>query len=226
MWGEIYEKKPHQEATEFRESRKAEWDGLIDNGTLAEVDKTNLPSKTRLLGSRFIDMLKQSHDENRRKSRLISQNYGTKAQGVYPQRPLQSNFFTHRTILRISPSIPHARAFTRDNTQAYVQSEKQLEHPVYIQQPREMCQPPNIVWKVIRPLYFIAESGLHRYLTYLQHHVERLGKHRSVIYSCIIILHNSNAQMERLVELQVEDTLEIGTETFLKDEERAAGRFK
>lgn len=62
--------------------------------------------------------------------------------------------------------MTNMKMFTRDVTQAYVQSETPFERDVYICTPLEMQLPPNIVLKVVKPLYVIPESDLHWYLTY------------------------------------------------------------
>lgn len=70
-------------------------------------------------------------------------------------------------------------AFTRYLTQSYIQSKKPLGSPVFIEPPHEMGLKKEYVLPVIKPLFWIPESGIHLYLTYLKHHTERLGMTRA-----------------------------------------------
>lgn len=73
------------------------------------------------------------------------------------------------------------KSYTRDITQAYVQSRSTLKRDVEILAPAEIHLPSGQVLKVVKPLYGISESGLHWYLTYLEHHLDVLKMHSSRI---------------------------------------------
>lgn len=77
-------------------------------------------------------------------------------------------------------------AFTRDITQAYIQIAHNLERNVFIEAPAEMNLQHDVVLKVVIPLYGIPESDLHWYLTYLEHHIRRLGMSRSKTDPCVL----------------------------------------
>lgn len=49
-------------------------------------------------------------------------------------------------------------AFTRDITQAYIQSHHDLERKVFIRTPTYMDLPENVVLQVVKPLYAITEG--------------------------------------------------------------------
>ena len=65
-----------------------------------------------------------------------------------------------------APLFPTHVAYIRDILQANIQSESNLERPVYLEPPKEMQLTGNQVLLAKKPLYGIPESGLHWYVTY------------------------------------------------------------
>lgn len=123
-----------------------------------------------MFGSRFIDSLKSVKEGQRKKSRLIAQNYKDEnSRGIYTRAPTVQRL-TQLLLLSLAASMPDMNTFRRDVTEAYVQSETKFALPVYIQPPPKMVLTRGTVWRVVKPLYGIPESGLHWYFTYLQHH--------------------------------------------------------
>lgn len=84
---------------------------------------------------------------------------------------------------------------------------------------------PDTVLKVVRPLYGIPESGLHWYLTYLENHVDNLGMNRTKADPCVTWKSKGNC-IQGLIVLQVDESLGMGTQGFLKEEEEGSMRFK
>lgn len=82
-----------------------------------------------------------------------------------------------------------------------------------------------MVLKVVKPLYGIPESGLHWYLTYLDHHLTRLGMQRSMVDPCVLLKRDKDGLVGTII-LQVDDSFGVGTETFLHDEATAVTQFK
>lgn len=215
-----------QDKPDFYKTRKAELQGLINNGTFETANINDIPPNTRIFGSRFIDDLKKIGRRLKQKSRLVAQNYmdeeaaemGTKAPTI--QR------FSQRLLIALAASIPETYTATRDITQAYVQSRSRLERPVFIKPPKEMNLPKDTVLRVVRPLYGIPESGLHWYLTYLDHHVGRLGMKQSRADPCFLMKHREDGTIDGVVVLQVDDSLIVGSKQFMKMEEEAASEFQ
>lgn len=79
----------------------------------------------------------------------------------------------------LATSVDLMKASTRDVTQAYVQITTKFGRDVYLSAPKVMVLPPNIVLKVVRPLYDIPESGFHWYLPKFSLLFETFGMTRS-----------------------------------------------
>lgn len=94
-----------RDAISFATSRKAELDGLLKNGTLLPLQRSDLLPNTRVFGSRFIDQLKKSENETRRKSLLVAQNYADDgARQIATEGPTVQSFSQH-FLLRLVASV-------------------------------------------------------------------------------------------------------------------------
>lgn len=108
--------------------------------------------------------------------------------------------FAQLLALVIAESLPNMEAYTREVTQAYIQSKTPLERPVYVRKPDKLGIYPLHVIRVVGLLHKIPESGLHLYLTYLAYHLEVLNIKRSKEDSCVLVYYD-NGTLDRLVLL-------------------------
>ncbi|KAM4065230.1 Dimer-Tnp-hAT domain containing protein [Hirsutella rhossiliensis] len=81
------------------------------------------------------------------------------------------NDFEKTTLLTQSPTIQRA----------YPQSQTKLSRTILTQIPN------GTIIRVIKPLYGIAEAGVHWFRTYQQHHLEKLDMSTSTYDSCLLI---------------------------------------
>lgn len=86
---------------------------------------------------------------------------------------------------------------------------------MYITVAKDLALSSDEVLQVVRPLYGIPESGLHWYLTYLSHHLEKMCMKRTR-YGPFLIVRREGGEHVRLTILQVNDSLCMGTDKFLK----------
>lgn len=210
---------------EFAKTRTDELIGLLEGGTFKAVMRTVVPEGMRVFGSRFIDQVKGAGDMMRKKSRLVAQNYGDEdAAGIATKAPTVQRY-SQRVLLSLASSLPACKVFSRDVTQAYIQATKPLERPVYIKPPKEMGLSEDMVLLVVKPLYGIPESGLHWYMTYLEYHMDKLDMKRTTADPCVLVKRR-NGKLSGLVALQVDDSLTLGDDAFLEEEEQSSGTFK
>lgn len=59
----------------MQKARREELNGFVKNGTFATMTREDVPKDTRIFGSRFVDLIKQIGDQERKKSRLVEENY-------------------------------------------------------------------------------------------------------------------------------------------------------
>lgn len=82
----------------------------------------------------------------------------------------------------------------------------------------------NFIIKVVKPLYALLESGLHWHLTYLNRYSNKLRMRRYCVDPCLLFT-NDEKHLDGIVIPQVENSLIIGNEFFLVDEEKGSQMF-
>ncbi|KAM4055473.1 DUF1421 multi-domain protein [Hirsutella rhossiliensis] len=150
---------------------------------------------------RYDQMIKGINTKPYEKSRLVIQGHNDfEKTTLLTQSP---------TIQRVSiPAIPD-QAFRTILT--YLPTELQGKYP------------NRTIIRVIKPLYGIAEAGVHWFRTYQQHHLEKLDMSTSTYDSCLLI-SNTGPDTLGIVGMQTDDTLILGTNNFSTREEEELQR--
>lgn len=213
-----------KEAAMFAQTRRDELNGLVQNGTFRPIKRSDVPNGSRIFNARFVDEIKRAGEGLRKKSRLVSQSYSDEEATTIPTKAPTVQRLSQRTALSIAASDDSLEATLRDIIQAYIQALSNLMRRVFIHAPKEMELGDDYVLEVIKPLYGIPESGLHWYLTYLDHHTGTLGMNRSNIDPCVLC-RRTESGLDGIVLLQVDDSLGFGTPQFLADEEKGSSKF-
>ncbi|KAF4471164.1 Ribonuclease H [Fusarium albosuccineum] len=215
----------------FEISDAAEIDALFDTGVLVavhidEVDKDN----AQFFGSRIVREVKGKTTVPYEKSRLVVRGFQDHAKtAILTQAPTIQRASQH-TLLALGPTLRRFghEVMLRDISQAYTQSETQLNRRIYLRLPPELTEkyPEGIVLKVEKPLYGLAEAGLHWYATYSKHHRERLGMEPISSDPCLFLTQQDDEF--GITAIQTDDTFNIGTEAFIRreDEELKKAGFK
>lgn len=88
---------------------------------------------------------------------------------------------------------------------------------MYVEQPAELGLGDDIVLRVMKPIYGILYIGLHRYLNYLEHHLDNLGMIRTRTDPYLLVQRKA-CNVYGVIELQVDDSLGFGAVDSLKDD--------
>lgn len=204
----------------WAESRQAELNGLRDREMFRVVKASTMRAGERVYGTRYVDTIKQGN----RKSRLVAQNYNDEGAAELPVRSPTVSRAAQRVCLSMAASLKGNKAYMRDVSMAYTQSETNLERRVFLRAPKEMGLGEDEVLLCLKPLYGVPESGLHWFVTYAGHHVDRLGMQQSRAERCLFYRREGDGGIS-VTSLQVDDSWGTATKVFLEDEEREAGRF-
>ncbi|XP_044715169.1 reverse transcriptase (RNA-dependent DNA polymerase) domain-containing protein [Hirsutella rhossiliensis] len=161
------------------------------------------------------------------KSRLVVQGHGDFEKTTLLTQSPTIQRVSQRLILAIAPGLLQGNGMTlslRDITQAYPQSQTELFRTILTYLPTELQgkYPHGTIIRVIKPLYGIAEAGVHWYRTYQQHHLKNLDMSTSTYDSCLLIT-NTGPNTFGIVGMQTDDTLMLGTDSFSAREEEARG---
>ena len=161
------------------------------------------------------------------KSRLVVQGYNDEGKrDILTQSPTIQRC-SQRVILALAPALidQGMSVELRDITQAYPQAQTELFRTVLAHLPKELetKYSEGTIMRIIKPLYGIAEAGVHWFATYQGHHCKELDMSTSTYDPCLLITNNG-ADEFGIVGLQTDDTLSIGTPTFSAAEEAALQR--
>jgi hypothetical protein len=212
---------------DFSGSRKLELQGLNDRGVFEVVKKCEVPDGVRIYGTRWIDTVKKNESGTMRlKSRLVAQNFRDSASREIPTKAPTVSRFAERMVFCISAMHANSDAYIRDVTQAYLQASSELERNVYLRPAPEMGLTPDLVLRAVKPLYGIPESGLHWFLTYSKHHVEKLNMQQCTVDPCLLYTRAKYGGLPGVTALQVDDSVGCGDKEFLDLEENSSLDFK
>lgn len=205
----------------FQQSDQDEIDALIGNGTFEFTAFDSTIHTDRIFNSRLVREIKgKTTDRPYEKSRLVIQGFNDEGKAnILTQSPTIQRS-SQRIILALAPSLlPHVKIYLRDITQAYVQSQSQLNRTILASLPKEIehLYPRGTIMKVIKPLYGIAESGNHWYTTYSRHHKTKLGMASSPYDPCLMISDGTHGF--GVVGMQTDDTIILSDDQFSRKED-------
>jgi hypothetical protein len=207
----------------FQESDAAEIDGLMVAGVLKpELWSRQAHAGTRVFKSRMVREIKgKGTDAPYEKSRLVAQGYGDEdKKSLLTQSPTIQRC-SQRLILALAPSLilQGMTLQLRDISQAYVQSKSSLAREFLLRLPTELKHryPEGTILRVMKPLYGIAEAGLHWFATYQKHHHDKLFMDASAYDPCLMV--TTEGKPFGITCIQTDDTLHVGTEEFFAQEE-------
>ena len=209
----------------FEASDQKEIDDLVGRGVFSfELFDSTVHGGFRIFKSRMVREVKGKTMVPYEKSRLVVQGYNDEGKHeILTQSPTIQRS-SQRLILALAPALLHEGMFVelRDITQAYPQAQTELFRTVLAHLPKELLTkyPEGTIIRVIKPLYGIAEAGVHWFATYQGHHCRELDMATSTYDPCLLIT-NGGPEAFGMVGLQTDDTLAIGTSAFSSAEEAA-----
>ena len=214
---------------QFTSSRQKEVAGLLEKGVFKLVNSEDVPDDARVFNSRFVDEIKNpGTDKAFEKSRLVVQAYNDLNKDLVLTQSPTIQRVSQRLIICLTATFQNesTKLYLRDVTQAYVQSNSELNRDFYIRPPHEltamMGAPSNCILKVIKPLYGVPEAGNHWFATYHAHHTRKLGMTESTYDPCLLY----KSEPFGIVGLQTDDTLMLASDTFSAEEEDAIKKAK
>jgi hypothetical protein len=177
----------------------------------------------RIFKSRLVREIKGKTTKPYEKSRLVIQGYQDHGKEAISTQSPTIQRCSQRLIMSLAPVlVQHGMSVElRDITQAYPQAQTTLKRTILAHLPTELVHryPEGTLLHVIKPLYGIAEAGVHWWTTYHGHHCKELDMSTSTYDPCLLIT-NSDANVFGIVGMQTDDTLMLGTPAFSSLEEK------
>ncbi|KAI0995530.1 hypothetical protein K3495_g12649, partial [Podosphaera aphanis] len=173
--------------TQIAEARRKELNDLQEKQVFSICDIKEVPQNIRIFGSKWVDKIKNEGTPMVfAKARLVIQGYNDSGkQEILTQSPTIQRA-SQRIILAIATMRPDLDLYLRDISQAYVQATTPIYRKIYVRPPLELGLEKNKVLKIEKPLYGLAESGNHWYITYHGHHTQTLGMTPSTHNPCLL----------------------------------------
>lgn len=206
----------------FELSDETETNALIQRGVLQPVVLTpHQLTKVKVFGLRMVHEIKGRSEQPYEKSRLVLQGYDDPDKTTIVTQSPTILRCSQRLILAIAPTLVHGKCFImlRDISQAYTQSDHDVRREIFAKIPENLqgMFPAGAIFKIVKPLYGLAEAGAYWFDTYQRHHVSNLHMQQSCYDPCLLI---SNEKKEfGIAGLQTDDTINIGTQEFLDKED-------
>ncbi|KAM4061611.1 reverse transcriptase (RNA-dependent DNA polymerase) [Hirsutella rhossiliensis] len=218
--------------TPFEESDSTEIDDLLVRGVFSfERYNEAKHGNHHIFRSRMVREVKGKETKPYEKSRLVVQGHNDQEKTTLLTQSPTIQRVSQRLISAISPDLlSHGMTLSlRDITQAYPQAQTELFRTILTHLPAELegRYPEGTIIRVIKPLYGIAEAGVHWFRTYHGHHVDNLDMSTSTYDLCFLIT-NKGPDNFGIVGMQTDDTLMLGTQRFsaLEEAELVKAQFR
>ncbi|KAF7570061.1 hypothetical protein PtrM4_100630 [Pyrenophora tritici-repentis] len=209
----------------FEASDDQEISDLVGRGVFKfEQYDERLHSKIRIFKSRLVREVKGKTTKPYEKSRLVIQGYQDHGKETILTQSPTIQRCSQRLIMSLAPEMVQRgmNIELRDITQAYPQAQTALKRTILAHLPTELVHryPEGTLLHVIKPLYGIAEAGVHWWTTYHGHHCKELDMATSTYDPCLLITNRDDAGIFGIVGMQTDDTLMLGTPAFSSREEK------
>ncbi len=108
----------------------------------------------------------------------------------------------------------------QDITYAYIQSKTDLNRIIICDLPTKLKKkyPKNIVLYIVKLLYGLIEAKNHWFAIYLDHHKKKLEM-KMLFYDIYLLITKDGSKNFGIVGIQMDNTLNVKIETFMKKEE-------
>ncbi|KAF1934571.1 hypothetical protein EJ02DRAFT_490997 [Clathrospora elynae] len=209
----------------FEASDQKEIVDLVGRGVFSfELFDLAIHNRHRIFKLRMVRKVKGKTMVPYKKSRLVVQGYNNEGKHkILTQSPTIQRA-SQRLILALAPALlaEGMSMELRNITQAYPQAQTELFRTILAHLPKELITkyPEGTIICVIKPLYGIAEAGVHWFATYQGHYCKELNMATSTYDPCLLIT-NGDPEAFGMVGLQTDDTLAVATPAFSSAEDAA-----
>ena len=211
----------------YAKSRRKEIDKLLNKKIFDVLFLIEVFSEIKLFNFRFVDEIKNLEISVAfKKFRLMVQTFNDQKKKMIMTQSFTIQRMNQRLILILAAIIGHELYF-RDIFQAYVQSVISLIKEFYIRPSTELELKIDHVFKMIKSLYEVPETGAHWYNIYHNHHTKQLAMHQSIYDFCLLHINVIfGGKGFGVIDFQIDDTLILADEHFAEVEEIELHRIK
>ena len=148
---------PRGDSLHFQEAKRKEMEGSLKRGTWKLILRDEVTQDANVMDGRFALAIKDAdNDKPTYKARFVVQGH----------RDQDKDILVHISSA-LRQNIENTRfgcsyvwfSWSHDVSQAYLQSGSQLLRNVYVKPTKELELTPNVLLKLLRPLYGLLDAG-------------------------------------------------------------------
>lgn len=167
---------PRASSPRMTEAKGAEIKGLLERGTFKAILRKEIPPNRNVLPGRFVIGLKSTEDGKEKfKARYIIGGHRDRHKAFMAHTSQTLQPASIRLMLAFASTFDF-EVWTSDVSHAYLQSAEPLSRAIYIDPPcPEFALDPDQFLQLLKPLYWLCESGDLWHATLDKHHLQDLG---------------------------------------------------
>jgi Reverse transcriptase (RNA-dependent DNA polymerase) len=210
-------------ASQFDEAKRQEIMTLIDRGTFRLAVTEELPEKHNVVPSRYVLSIKKNGGTDVLKARLVLGGHRDRDRNQLVHRSTTLKQQGVRVLLAVA-AIFSFDVIAADVVQAYLQSAEDLHRDVFV---RSDCIAlnPGELFRVIKPLYRLSDSGDYWDTMFADHHLVDLGM-KQTTGDFSLFFKRIKGKVIGMSGSYVDDVIRAVTADFLRNTtEKTASRF-
>lgn len=219
---------PRADSPVFRRAKKLEIDGLKNRKVWKVVHRSEVPADSNVLGGRFVLAVKNiGTKDEKAKARYIAQGHKDKDKPYMVHDTSTLRASSVRVILSVA-AVKGFRIFSHDVNQAYVQSKDKLTRKIFVLPKKRDLEMLGVsedeLLELLMPLYGICDAGDYWGVT-VEYHVEDDLNMKPSIGDPALYVMISDGEMDGIMGVYVDDSLNAGTPLFEKLTAESLKRF-
>jgi hypothetical protein len=181
----------------FRQKKTIE---LIQKDVFQSVNRIDVFSSTRIFNSRFVNEIKYFNiDKTFEKSRFVIQTFNDQNKNLMLTQSLIIQRINQRLIICFVIVFSKMNLYFKNITQIHVQSTTFFNRDFYVNSFVELIKKLDIssnnILKMIKSLYKISKANNYWFVTYLNHHVNKLEMNLSIYDSCLFHINMNDSSL-------------------------------
>lgn len=188
------------------------------------IAKEEAPSDANIMTGGFIITIKNTEtDEPIFKARFVIHGNRDNEKGNLVHTSSTVKQSSTRFLIALSSCFGF-KIWTQDISQAYLQSASKLIRDIYLQPGKDLEIHGDILFKLLRPLYGLSDSGDYWQTTF-SGHIKNDLKMSEALSDYSLFFKRSRDELIGLSGTYVDDIISAGTKQFEKNAEKTSQRF-
>ena len=209
----------------FDAAKAKELEGLVQKGVNKVLCKEDIPEGANVLCGQFVLAIKDIGTEQEvYKARFVVKGHTDAEKNILVHNSTNLRQSSIRTLIAIAAVFGFS-LWSKDVSQAYLQSAEKLMRDVYVRPTKEFNLGADQLLKLLKPLYGLSDSGDYWHVTFANHLQHDLGM-ISTAGDLSLFFKMVNGKLPGVTGAYVDDTIRTGTDEFTKESGKTGRRFE